>query len=61
MTDSTIALNYINKMEGTKSYECNKVARDVWEMCRKNNIWITCAHVPGIENLADKPLRELND
>ena len=61
LTDSTTAVNYINNMGGIKSNQCNTIAKKIWEFCRVNGIWISCAHIPGIENEADRPSRKFND
>ena len=61
LTDSTTAVNYINNMGGVKSRQCNDEAKETWEICKENKIWISCAHIPGHENVADRPSREFKD
>ena len=49
-SDNTTAVYTINKMGSSKSLNCNETVRLIWQFCRVHNIWITCAHIPGIEN-----------
>ena len=59
-SDNTTSVYTINKMGSSKSLDCNRVVRDIWEFCRTNHIWITCAHIPGAENKeADEASRKL--
>ena len=45
-------------MGTTRSPECNEMAKQIWGFCENNNIFITCAHIPGKENIvADKESR----
>ena len=60
-SDSSTAVSYISKFGGIKSPECNKVAKEIWQMCIDNNIWLTCSHIPGVTNLADEPSRKFRD
>ena len=51
-------------MGGSKSPECNSVARQihVWDYCVERNIWINASHLPGCENTeADRETRYFND
>ncbi|KAJ8043466.1 hypothetical protein HOLleu_10559 [Holothuria leucospilota] len=60
--DNTTAVSYINNMGGIKSPECNNVAKLIWDWCRKRNIWLTAAHLPGKLNVeADVLSRQFND
>ena len=60
--DNTTAVAYINHMGGTKSIACNELAKTIWEWCITRKIWITAAHVPGVDNsIADKKSRIFND
>ena len=38
MTDSTTAIDYINKKGGIKSKDCDAIARDIWLWCSKQNL-----------------------
>lgn len=62
MCDNTTAIAYVNEMGGTKSIVCNSICIDIWNWCISNDIWITCAHIPGKKNvLADEASRNFND
>ena len=52
--DNATAVAYINKFGGIKSKECEHVSYMIWKWARLNSNWLSCAHIPGIENtLAD--------
>ena len=60
--DNTTAVCYINNMSGSKSPDCNSVARQIWDYCVERNIWISASHLPGCENTeADRESRHFND
>jgi hypothetical protein len=60
--DNTTAVAYVNHMGGTKSHNCNEVAKEIWEWCQARHIWITAAHLPGVLNIvADHLSRNFND
>ena len=60
--DNTTAIAYLNNMGGTKSWECNKVALEIWKWCISKNIWVTAAHLPGRLNIeADRMSRKFSD
>ncbi len=62
MIDNTTAVAYINHMGGSKSKQCNRVARKIWKWAEKRGVWISAAHVPGKKNvLADYYSRKQND
>ena len=62
MSDNTTALAYIKHLGGVKSQECNKVAREIWKWAEDKNIWISGAHIPGVDNvLADHKSRNFQD
>ena len=59
LCDNTTAVFVINKMGTTKSPACNTKAKEIWEFCKENDMFITCAHIPGIENVvADRESRK---
>ena len=62
-SDNTSAVGIINKMGSSKSNICNSICQNIWLLCKKNEIWITCAHILGTENvLADyESRREYRD
>ena len=62
MSDNTSAIAYINKQGGTKCMAQNKLALEIWEYCRQNDIYISAAHIPGKHNiLADEASRKFAD
>ena len=61
-TDNTTALAYIKHMGGVRSLLCNKLAHDIWLWCEEHYIWITIAHIAGIDNVvADYKSRKFSD
>lgn len=61
-TDNMTALAYVKNQGGTKSDLRNKIAKQIWFWCQKNDIWLSIAHIPGIENVeADSASRNLNE
>ena len=62
MSDNTTAIAYVNNMGGIKSHMCNEITKRIWMWCIQNNIWVSAAHIPGIDNIdADTASREFND
>ena len=54
-----VAVKVINKMVTSKSNSCNQTAHVIWQFCKSLNMCITCAHIPGSENIiADKESRK---
>jgi hypothetical protein len=51
LSDNTTTVYVVNKMGTTKSVECNEMAKKIWVFCRENEMFITCAHIPGKENV----------
>ena len=61
MTDNMTAVSYVREMGGTHSAACNDVACKIWEWAKEKNIWLTIAHVPGVENVdADRESRHFH-
>ena len=66
---NTTAVCYINNMGGSivnyggsKSPDCNSVARQIWDYCVERNIWLSASHLPGCENTeADRESWHFND
>ena len=50
--DNTTAAAYINKKERTISASCNKLEKDIWNLAKGQDIWITASHVTGVKNTA---------
>ena len=62
MTDNTTALAYVKHQGGVRSEQCDKVAREIWRWAEYRNIWLSIAHIPGVENtLADFKSRHFAD
>ena len=60
--DNTTAVAYIREMGGSHSILCNAATFDIWNWCRQRNIWLSAAHIPGIDNTeADRKSRLFND
>ena len=58
LCDNTTAVHVLNKMGTTRSPQCNDMAKQIWSFCQNNAIFITCTHIPGVENtVADKESR----
>ena len=49
--DSQVRVQITNKMETTKSSNCNDIVKNIWLFCVENKILITAAHIPGAENV----------
>ena len=62
LLDNTTAIAYINNMGGTKSYNCNKLAKEIWGWCIAKGIWISAFHLAGSLNvIADRKSRDFSD
>jgi len=58
MMDNTTGVSCINHMGTCHSEKCNQVTKEIWEFCIGNNIWLSAAHIPGVENVsADRESR----
>ena len=61
-SDNTTAISYINRMGGSKSSECEVMAKSIWNFCEENEIWIKATYIPGKENIeADFMSRNFTD
>ena len=47
---NTTAVTCINKKAMTISVYRNKLAKDIWNWTKGQDIWITASHVPGVKN-----------
>ena len=47
---NTTAVAYINKKEGTISASCKKLAKDIQNWAKGQDISISASHVPGVKN-----------
>ncbi|VDI82098.1 Hypothetical predicted protein [Mytilus galloprovincialis] len=61
-TDNITTMTYINKMGGTVSKVCNKLALELWTWCLQKDIVLKADFIPGRENLiADWESRHHSD
>ena len=59
--DNTAAVTTINNMGSWHSRNCHAIARQIWEFCITNNIWVTAADIPGSCNIiADRESRHFH-
>ena len=61
LTDSITAMACIKNMGSQKSLQCDKVSLDIWNWCIKNDVWVSCNHIPGTTNEADRPSRKFEE
>ena len=62
LIDNTTAVSCITHMGTSHSDLCNSITKTIWEWCIANHIWLSAAHIPGIENTgADTESRKLRD
>ena len=62
LSDNRTAVSYLRKMGGTHSPQCNTITRDIWLWCIDRGIWLTPAHIPGVDNVkVDMASRVFND
>ena len=60
--DNTTAVAYIAHMGGSKSPNCNELAKQIWGWCIDRCIWLTVAHLPGVQNeIADRKSRVFDE
>ena len=60
--DNTTAVAYISHMGGSKSHDCNGLAKELWLWCIARSIWVSVAHLPGVQNVtADRKSRHFQD
>lgn len=48
--DNTAAVAAINRM-GSRSLICNAVVQDIWRWANDRAIWLTVAHIAGVDNV----------
>lgn len=62
MTDSMTAVCTIRKQGSTKSDQCNEIVWQIWLWVVPLQIWLSAAHIPGVENTeADEESRFYRD
>lgn len=52
LIDNTTAVATINNMGSCHSRDCHAIVCKIWEFCIQHNVWISAAHIPGIDNVA---------
>ncbi|CAB4013988.1 Hypothetical predicted protein [Paramuricea clavata] len=50
MVDNTTAESIIREMGTSHSSKLNQLVKQIWQWCESQKIWITMAHIPGVEN-----------
>ncbi|XP_028394449.1 uncharacterized protein LOC114518643 [Dendronephthya gigantea] len=56
--DNTTAIAVINHMGTSHSPQSNTLGKTIWEWCIFRNIWLSAAHIPGVDNtIADSESR----
>ena len=48
--DNTTAVSYVNRMGGSKSFQCEEIAKSIWQFCEVRDLWIVATHIPGVDN-----------
>jgi len=48
--DNQTAVSYINHMGGTRSYQLNNLATQLWGWCLERGITLSAEHLPGVDN-----------
>jgi len=51
MVDNMTAQSDLNRMGTSSSERRNDLAKEIWLWCAQRNIWLTPAHIPGVENV----------
>ena len=60
MMDNTTAIACVNKQGSTKP-RLFQITREVWAWAQERNIWLSAAHIPGVDNvIADRESRTHN-
>ena len=61
MLDNTTAIACLNHMGTSHSDSCNELTHNIWSWCIDHNIFVSAAHIPGVENVvADTESRKVN-
>jgi hypothetical protein len=62
MCDNTTAIAAIRKQGSTRTVELNNIARIIWLWALDRHLWLSAAHVPGVDNVeADDASRVFKD
>jgi hypothetical protein len=49
-SDNTVTVNCINK-QGSVKYNLNDITRQIWLFALEREIWLSCEHIKGSNNL----------
>jgi hypothetical protein len=61
MSDNHTTVSFIREMGGSNSLEANKITRNIWLWAIERRIWLSCEHIPGVENVeADRKSRKFD-
>ena len=61
-SDNTTVVAYINRMGGSKSSECQKIANEICDFCEHRELWLVASYIPGKDNeQADFASRNFTD
>ena len=50
LSDNSTTVASINKFGTSRSETCDRVAQEIWAWAVDHNNYLTCAHIPGIQN-----------
>ena len=56
-SDNSTTVSCITKQGSTKM-QLNEITRKIWLWCKDKHIWITCNHLPGLQNISDGESRK---
>lgn len=59
-SDSTTAISYINKYGGCRSYQCQELAKIIWQWCEKRRIIIFASYISTKDNIVADSLSRLD-
>ena len=51
LIDNTTVVSCITHMGTRHSDLCNRITKIIWEWCIATHIWISAAHIPGVDNV----------
>jgi hypothetical protein len=62
MTDNTTTMLTIQNQGSVRSKQCNQVVRDIWFWAMDRAVWLSTAHIAGVDNVeADEASRQFSD
>lgn len=61
-SDNVTCVSYLREFGGSHCLTVNEVARKIWLWAEERNVWISSAHIAGVENVeADRKSRVFDD